>query len=363
MKVPNIIFFFICLTLLLSCNGSQEKGQILGNKIVFNITDTRELGINESKFLKKESIELYFSDSILIPAYSTLILEKENFIIFSNRTYQIFRFTGNGDFINFIGKRGNGPNEFIEMRDVRYNIDKNQIEVLDNKAILKYSPGGNFIKKSNIPYPAFTFSFEDDCYWFYLGNNISASDYKLIRTDTNFVERKNYLPARKKGLPIIENNFNKSEYLTFRESFNPDLYRMTEKELVNSYNIDFGRFNVADNLLDNQATLVEKLENIEYCIARSYMENEIYIFLLVIKYTPKKLEPDLFYWIINKTNEEETIIHIKDFNEESYLLYPQILTDDAIYFLGYDISNSDEIVNQNSNPRIIKIKINEFFQI
>ncbi len=286
MKASNIIyvlFFLIYLILPLSCNRSQEKGQNSENKIVFNITDARELGINESKFLKKEYIELYFSDSTLIPAYSNLILENENFIIFSNRTYQIFRFANNGNFINFIGKRGNGPDEFIEMRDVRYNIDKNQIEVLDNKAILKYNPEGNFIKKYDIPYPAFAFSSDNDSYWFYLGNNISFSDYKLIKTDTNFIKRNDYLLAEKKGLPLIENNFNKSEYLTFRESFNSDLYTINENELVNSYNIDFGKFKVADNLLDNQMMLVEKLDNIEYCIARSYMENKKYIFLLVMK--------------------------------------------------------------------------------
>jgi hypothetical protein len=366
MKVSNVtyaLFFLIYAILPLSCNSFQGKRQNSGNKIVFNITAARELGISESKRLKKEYIE-FSSDSILIPAYSNLILENENFIIFSNTTNQIFRFANNGDFINFTGKRGNGPGEFAEMRDVGYNTGKNQIEVLDNNAILKYSPEGNFITKCDIPYPAFSFSSENDSYWFYLGNNISVSDYKLIRTDTNFVERNNYLPARENGLPIIENNFNKSEYLTFRESFNPDLYTMTGNELVNSYTIDFGKFTVADNLLDNQATLVEKLDNIEYCIARAYMENEKYIFLLVIKYTPQKSEPDLFYWIINKTNEEETVIHIKDFIEESYLLYPQILSDDdVIYFLGYDISTGDETASYNSNPKIIKIKVDEFFQI
>lgn len=367
MKTSNIIYALllpIYLILLFSCTRTQEKEQNSENKIVFNIADARELGINESKFLKKENIELTSSDSTLIPAYSSLILENENFIIFSNRTFQIFRFAENGNFMNFIGKRGSGPGEFIEMRDVRYNNDKNYIEVLDNNAILRYSPEGNFIKKYKIPYPAFSFSSENDRYWFYLGNNVSFSDYKLIETDTNFIEKNHYLPAKKKGLPIIENNFNKSEYLTFRESFNADLYIINKNKLINSYNLDFGKLKVADNLLDDQMKLIEKLDNIEYCIARSYMENKRYIFLLVMKYTPEKFEPDIFYWMIDKTNKEEIVIHIRDFLEESYLLYPQLLSaDDRIYFLGYDISNIDETINPNNNPEIIKIKIDEFFQI
>lgn len=366
MKASNIyaLSLSIYFILLFSCNKSQEKGKNSENKIVFNITDARELGVNESKFLKKDNIELRFSDSTLIPAYSNLIVEDENFIIFSNRTYQIFRFANNGDFINFIGKRGNGPDEFIEMRDVRYNNDKNHIEVLDNKAIVRYNPEGNFIKKYNIPYPAFAFSSENDRYWFYLGNNVAYSDYRLIETDTNFTRKNDYLPAEKKGLPLIENNFNKSDYLTFRETFNAQLYTISKNGLLPSYNIDFGKFRIPDNILFDQKLLIEKLDNIEYCIARSYMENKKYIFLLVMKYTPKKIEPDLFYWMINKTNKEGTVIHIKDFIEESYLLYPQLLTtDDMIYFLGYDISNSDETINANNNPEIVKIRIDEFFQI
>ena len=72
--------------------------------------------------------------------------------------------------------------------------------------------------------------------------------------------------------------------------------------------------------------------------------------------------PQLFYWIINKKNKEERIIHIKDFIEESYLLFPQIISNnDTIFFIGYDTGNENEQVDQNSNPSIIEIKIEDLF--
>ena len=71
--------------------------------------------------------------------------------------------------------------------------------------------------------------------------------------------------------------------------------------------------------------VIEKLDKIEYAIIREYMENTNYIFLLIFKYEPNTMMPQLFYWIINKKNKEERIIHIKDFIEESYLLFPQII--------------------------------------
>ena len=72
--------------------------------------------------------------------------------------------------------------------------------------------------------------------------------------------------------------------------------------------------------------------------------------------------PDLFYWIIDKKTKEEKLIRVKDFDENSFLLYPQTLSnDDMIYFVGHDIGSVHETINPDSNPSIIKMQIENLF--
>lgn len=351
-----IIFFTIFFW---SCNKRQEEKIESENKITFDITKANDLDLANAKHLKKRIIELS-SDSIIIPAYTNMLINKDEFILYSQKTYQIFRFDSEGNFINFIGKRGGGPNEFTEMRDVILN--NNTIEILDFNAILRYQLNGEFIEKINIIYPAFSFARENKNYWFYVGNNPTFSKFKLVETDTSFLKVNEYFPIDEKGIPLIENNFGMNYYITYRESLSPNLYRLNKK-LENSYYIDFGKFKIPDAIASSDPMhMNEKLDKIEYAIIREYMENTNYTFLLIFKYEPNTMMPQLFYWIINKKNKEERIIHIKDFIEESYLLFPQIISNnDTIFFIGYDTGNENEQVDQNSNPSIIEIKIEDLF--
>lgn len=366
MKMKNlykIIGFFGLTYFLLSCN-ERSKIESSTNKIIFDVTKSVNIGLKESKKIDKETIALTFADSIVIPAYSNLLTCCENnIIIYSQKTFQVFRFDGKGHFINFIGKRGGGPGEFSEMRDVSINYQNDTIiEILDRESILRYQLDGNFIEKIKIKYPAFSFAIDNNNYWFYIGNNPSFSQYKLIQTDTYFTQKNEFFKISEKGVPLVENNFNKGKYITFRESLYPKLYTLND-QLNNSYYVDFEKFKIPDAVLSlEQMNMMEELEKLEYATIRTYLENKNYTFLFIMKYNPSSMLPSLYYLIINKNTKEEKLMHVEDFHEDSFLLYPQLICDnDIIYFIGYDLENMDESINPNSNPSIIKIKIEAFF--
>ncbi|MCS2551431.1 6-bladed beta-propeller [Phocaeicola vulgatus] len=101
--------------------------------------------------------------------------------------------------------------------------------------------GGDFLDKKEVTYPAFSFAIDDrQNYWFYVGNNTTYGDAKMICTDENIANVAYYLHQKSNMLPMVENNFGRNgEWLTFHESLNHDLYTIENGKLDLSYAMDF----------------------------------------------------------------------------------------------------------------------------
>lgn len=357
----NILLFTVCI-LMFSCN--ENKSSTKKSKIVFTTNNIKKLRLNNKILNKVEKTLLSSSDSTLIPVSSKLFVTDNEYIVFSNRTSQIFRYDNKGGFINFIGKKGQGPREFTEIRDLIVNNNNNQIEILDNQTIVKYNFKGEFVKKNKHSLPAFSFGLYDNHYWFYLGNNVSKN--KLVKTDFEFVKKEEFLPVTNhKMLPFMEDNFNKGQCLTFRESLSSDLYKINNNKLIHSYSIDFGSYQLSEEvlLIETPMELFKKLKSTVYAGVRLYLENKRYLFLVVFKHIPNST-PEVYYWILDKNSKRQNVIQIQDISEQSYLLNPQFLSkNNEIYFLGYHVSNKDEEIDLNSNPSVIKLKIDKLFNL
>lgn len=178
----------LLLSIITLCACSTQKEEEQSNKIVFDLSKAVNMDLSDASLLDKQIVQLASSDSVIVPPYSNLIINNGEFILYSQRTHQIFRFDSDGNFINYIGKRGEGPAEFVEMNDIL--IDNNTIEVLDREAIVRYQLNGEFIEKVNTEIPAFSFASTNDGYWFYLSDNPANSEFRLIETDSNFSIKK-----------------------------------------------------------------------------------------------------------------------------------------------------------------------------
>lgn len=360
-KKITIISFCVLIILCKSCSHKSKDDMIAENFIHFDISKSKDLSLIDAKLLNKNKIDLEFSDLTIIPAYSNILVDENNIIVFSQRTNEIFRFDQNGKFKNLIGKVGNGPGEFQEMNDVIIHENNNGIiEVLDNMSIYEYSIEGEFLSKKILDLPAFSFATQNNQYWFYLGDNPLSTKNKLVQTNSVFSIENEFFQITDKRVPLIEQNFGNGEIKTFRESLIPKLYTL-ENGLLFSYDIDFGKYSIPNSVLNsNPNQMIDLLSTIEYANVLKYLENSNYSFLFVVKYNINSI-PDFYYWIIDKRTKEDKLIRISDFNEDSYLLYPEFISkDDTIYFIGYDIDSNDNIVDQNTNPEIVKINIREF---
>lgn len=132
-------------------------------------------------------------------------------IVFDSRAGAVFRFDGNGKFLNNIGFRGSGNNEYVLPMDVKYDTFNNKVLVWDNgkSSILTYGLDGEIVSKIQIPWIIATFGILDkDHIVCYMNND------EFIRGDETGT---NYKIIRRDGL--IENQY--GEYGSEMTDFNP----------------------------------------------------------------------------------------------------------------------------------------------
>lgn len=360
MKKLILIFFPF---LFVSCSVKHKKTF----DYIFNKTEA--ITLEQSKLtLSKDITVLSFSDSSMVDRNSSIIKVDSGWIVYSkNSESSILSFTSDGQFSGYIGHRGNGPGEYTSVYDVVVNQKSKVLEVLSDGGIFCYTFGGDFLDKKEVTYPAFSFAIDDrQNYWFYVGNNTTYGDAKMICTDENIANVAYYLHQKSNMLPMVENNFGRNgEWLTFHESLNHDLYTIENGKLDLSYAMDFPNYKLPKKLHElSGMEVIAELQRSNYASIINYLENHDYIFLNVLLNNEGERIPEVYYWIISKNLQEEVIIKIDGgISAESYLFNTQYLSNDnKLYCLGYIWENKDmESFEENLNPSVVALEFNELF--
>ena len=139
--LPILLFTFIYT----SCKQTDIKGEFCPDLLVESV-DT----LYYSTFVDSiKYIHLETSEECLIGEISDAILTSNNIFIFDKYKQVIWIFDINGNYLNCISKRGNGPGEYSNICQIDYDKEKHIIATLDmwTKSILYYSLDGDFIKK------------------------------------------------------------------------------------------------------------------------------------------------------------------------------------------------------------------------
>ena len=139
------LFFFFLLVLVSSCRRSSTINTPNGE---YKMIDCQE--INGGKF-KLSSIASSFSvipletnDSCLIGGISKLeFYGGKIFVLDKMHSARLYVFDTQGEYKFAIGKRGSGPNEYMQINDFSIDKEKNLIYVLcDKKKLFTYSLSG-----------------------------------------------------------------------------------------------------------------------------------------------------------------------------------------------------------------------------
>ena len=156
-------------------------------------------------------------NSIIGELTEVLVTNNGDFIVFDLFGEGVFRFAPDGKFLNNIGVRGPGPNEYIRPMDVEYDPFTDKVLVWDNGAssILTYSLDGKMEHKIKLPWIINKIGIIDKehliCYMNhgeFLKEGETAYNYKVIRRDGAIVKEFGEYGAEMNGFcPPADNMF------------------------------------------------------------------------------------------------------------------------------------------------------------
>ncbi|MDR1338756.1 MAG: 6-bladed beta-propeller [Prevotellaceae bacterium] len=155
--IKKLYFFALLLTLTISCNSDRKKETVENNSVYtvdFDNIPKEEKIYMSSLFKKVRSIPLETVDESLIGYINEVqVFDGKIFVFDRDYTNSVFVFDMDGKFIRKIGRTGQGPGEYIDLRD--FTIDEINHEiylmVTDGNCIMIYDiDTGKFIKRINL---------------------------------------------------------------------------------------------------------------------------------------------------------------------------------------------------------------------
>ncbi|TKG94554.1 6-bladed beta-propeller [Puteibacter caeruleilacunae] len=283
-----------------------------------------------------------------------------------------------GKFVRSIGSVGNGPGQYLMPQDFVLDTVKNEIEILGNRKVNRFSFSGEFLNCLKLNYTAINFQKREDGYVFAI---TGKEDYKVAITDLQGNIKKQFVPTNKDYVSGVAFNCLlplESNQLMFRPLRRDILYALGDTAAYPARIIDFGKYKFKlDEYLKlsprDRMTYVIQSKEKEQCIIKTYFENSKYINL---GYSMKGIYYD---YILNKSTGQfvhyggETLIddvlwqnasrRIVGVDREYFYqlveLYQYKSTKQLRKFLETYTDDEDyiqEILHETSNPMILIVK-------
>ena len=83
-----------------------------------------------------------------------VLIHQDRIIVFDNKDSKIALFDSSGEFLNLVGKRGQGPGEFIRINDVTINKNNRNILAIcdERKSLMSFDFDGKYIEEKRLNY-------------------------------------------------------------------------------------------------------------------------------------------------------------------------------------------------------------------
>jgi len=381
-----IFIFFYC------CNSSKTTDSSI-NKIIFNRDFRNQIKLSsvcdEINFISLES-----SRNCLIGNINKIVINDNYVYILDNISNSIYCFNIKGKFEFKINNAGNGPGQYIKIKDFVINCFNNSIDIYDSgkRHILIYDLKGNYIKTLKFKIGLRYFLPVDKKNYIIFTNKLTLpSDnknyaYDIIIIDYNGRVKKKYFHYE----PTYSSNsisgiqslskFNSKIYVNL--VYDERIYLVRNNNLVPQYYVDFGKDELTSQIKKLQ---LQDLFNILKKDIYSYYpiilgENENYIFLEYMKgknfqyaiFNKKDHTTINYKKIINDINEipVQRVIKVISQNSPDTLKFDKsiIFSHNEEFMHGYlysnEIDNLSSVIpefNIYNNPIIVLFKLKKNF--
>jgi hypothetical protein len=174
----------LCLALFFGCRSEQNKSDAAVVSIDVASAKPKDLS---GKFEVVEIVPLETTEASILTDVTRVLIGKE-YILTETRGRGIDLWGRDGRFIRKIGRRGNGPNEYLDFED--FQLDENQKKIYlhdrTRQRMMVYNLEGNVISTMNKPMWIDSFCKTEDGYWVYIPLNWPTAGYALMLLDDNF---------------------------------------------------------------------------------------------------------------------------------------------------------------------------------
>lgn len=305
----NNISSFIYIGLLALSGVSCNKPVPLNNydsktQITIRVPDIKcvhsDSIIKEVKF-----VALEVNDTCLIKRAQDIKLN-DSLIFINDDRYRLLVFDLSGKFLHQIGNRGNGPEEYLEIKD--FLINKDTIEILDFQKIEYYSLNGKHLQRKRFSLskekgeynPRFFTKLANHGYCFWekrLGviRNKNKVPYYMYQVDSNFQIVQQHFPAIHRVSTNLRKFVSYNHHTIIDPIFaDPHIYQLDSIGQISvRYLLDFGEKGILpEDLLDLSTEQIIEKESKHILQYRDFAETDRWVHLT---FYWKKVVHNLFY--------------------------------------------------------------------
>lgn len=303
----------------------------------------------------------------MIGAVSKLeITNSGDYVIYDNISKAVFRFAPDGKFLNNIGFRGPGDNEYILPMDVKYDPFYDKVLVWDNgkRSILTYGIDGKVERQIQLPWYIYSIGVIDKDYLICYMNNSEdirgdekGTNYKIIKRDGTIVrEFGEYGTEKSRFRPSVDHTFcfQLGRCLCF-PPFSPTLYCAEGDSLRSLATFDLSTSAIPQEWLKgNYRDFREKIRKRHDLVEiMSCHETDKYYILNMLKVGPALL------CIINKDTKEIKSMSTYSINDIYGMVENTIVTsvyDNKLYFVTESKEYNSRINLLGSSPEGTDVK-------
>ena len=344
MKRAVILGFLGLLLQLIGCNQRASKIYDADSiKITVDSENYQEKIYYSQLFDSVKYILLENCDHCLIGNIDKITFYGNRFYILDSKQNILFAFSDTGKLLWKIDKRGNGPGEYLYIRD--FDLTDNSLYLFDpRRNILEYDLSGNFIKN----YPVnnifgTSILVNNALFYFNTCNNPSGEgDYHLLIMD-------NYGQNFNNGIPITQKNligkcvtFNqRNSFLRYHDKirffmpFSTKVFSIKEDSISIQYDFDFKDKNIPEKFFDHN-TYEDLKNNSSYAYGlNSFWENNSYLSFII------NFNSNTWDVLYSKTENKFIYGHFYDDLAYCYPIF-QVVSDD--FAIGF--RTMDELYNE-----------------
>ena len=384
--MSKLYFYILMIGCVLSCQN-QNKDRI------GTIKAQKEVAINPVA-AEEELFSALFDSVFYMPLYGGVFNELRKILTFDDYIYissempaVLWRYNKDGILIDSLDRQGQGPGEYSNIRD--FDIDEDgDIFILSRteKRILIYDAQWEYKRQFSIPVFATAIHvLSGNKILLYCGNENILTRQQVILFDWKKEEILNgYFPVdqnQRKFLNLIDrkNFISSSKELIFTRGFDPTLYRFEKEEMQPWITIDFGKFSLPQEYLDddyqNIMKFYEALRQTDYafriigwCMSDKDVmfhyekSNQFYLVILDRKNYKTRILNRMTDDVIFKGSTFENIVEFGPYTADQNGQFYFFINEGEMDFQGMEGEGSDDVSfgRKFNGTYLLKVGMNEF---